>query len=420
MNITQRQIAAKLIPLVEKITATKDKAGIKSCVISKDDAPAVKERYPEGYKEYLKLRREFNAVWKQELFFYCDDRETDKVPMEEFLEYLKEQKIEHTIPSGFTGIIGVNTKWYTEDGNLIEGVPSAVMFPTVKMNPNRSEDSPWVFMAVKEDGTGGNYFYTRDFKKASRTKKFEKVGELLHKIDDIRESWMEEILNFEPTNPNSVAAVILELLFQFSARIGSEGNGTKEGVKTYGICTLRKKHCRIVNGNLILSYLGKDGVKTKHVFKPKDENERWIVKIVECLADGKNPKDYLFTYRTGNEKDKPVRPNVVNKLFKELGSDSCTVHKLRTYQATKLALELIDKLKQYRKHFHSQKDAKDALTKIAEEVGKKLNHVRRTKEGTQTITGTTALTNYIDVAAQVEFYKHYDIPFPKNLEKLMQ
>lgn len=412
MNTTQKNIVKALVPLVRELT------GQDAYVIPADDCPKAKEKNPEAYKEYLKLRREFNGVWKLAL----QEMPEETCTMDALLDSLRIRSIDHTLPLGFKGSIDKTGKWYIEhEGELkvIDGVPSAVVFPTVRMNPD-FPNSPWVFQAIKADGTGGNYFYTRAFRKHRRTEKFSKVQDLLDTIDGIREQWIEMITHFDITEPKCVAAVILELLYQFSARVGSEGNSTKEGTLTYGLSTLRKKHCHVYEDRVVFSYLGKDGVKTRHVLTLETELEHKIAKICKVMAtDEKAPRDPLFTYLTKGGKYKPVRSYVVNELFRELGAEGCTVHKLRTYHATKLALELIEDLKGKRKRFNSQRDAKDALTKIAEKVGKRLNHVRRTKEGKQKITGSTALANYIDVVAQVDFYNHYGIDIPPQLAKMV-
>lgn len=412
MNSIQMKLAVKLSKLVNKMTG---KGGIS---ISMEDGPAAREKYPDTYKAYLKLRREFNGVWRKELSKLA--KKSKYMEMKQLLAYLEAKNIDHTIPEGFNGIIDHEGKWHIFDGEeilLIDGVPNSFIFPKVRMNKHRSKNSPWVFQAMRADGTGGNYYYTRQFKKEGRVNKFQKVKDLVHMIDDIRSNWTDLILNYDHSNPNCSAAIILELLYQFSARIGSEGNGTREGVKTYGIGTLRVKHCTITDTSITFSYLGKDGVKTKHAMFPSDPIEWKIYKVCKKLIRDRKPSDELFTYSTKGGKVKPVRSGVVNALFRNLGAE-CNVHKLRTYQATKIAQQMINLLK-HKRHRFNDKKAKEALLKVAEKVGKELNHVRRTKEGKQKITGHTALSAYIDIDLQAEFYKHFGVQLPKNLQKLL-
>ena len=410
MNAAQRKIQRKIDKIENVIPMG----------LGKDNRiPWLKEKRPELFKLYNKLKRQYNQVWKDELVAFLDEEDT--APYEDFIEHLNDSDIQHCLPTGFTGDINAERKWIWQ-GKTIKGVPSGFMFPTVKMNPaqikpDKNVKSPWVFVALKEDGTQGNYYYTEDFVKEQRQKKFMNVKDLLGTIDDIRSRWLRLIKRFDENDIETVAAVILELLFQFSARIGSEGNGTDEGVKTYGISTLRRKHYRTNCRASFLTYMGKDAVKTKHIIEHVDLKH--ICKILDSLSEDKKPSDPLFTYRLKNGKRKPVRSGVVNSLFKKLGGGECTVHKLRTYHATALAKELLDELYAKRKVFRKAKDAVLALTKIAEKVGKKLNHVRRTKEGKQKVTGATALANYIDTQYQRQFYEHYGVAFPKYLERML-
>jgi phage-related holin len=71
-----------------------------------------------------------------------------------------------------------------------------------------------------------------------------------------------------------------------------------------------------------------------------------------------------------------------------------------------------------KKEVDSTKEAMDLLKKAATLVGKKLNHVRKSVEGEQTVTPATAIQNYIDPVSQIEFFQHYGVPLPKYLETL--
>ena len=385
----------------------------------------IKKQSVEDWREYNRLRKEYAQVWKDELrrFVHLNNNTHSIVDYNQFLDYCEKKGTEHPLPVGFDGYIGEDAKLYIfdEKGQKQEvfGRPSKHMFPSVVTNKHfDSVSCPWVFIAMREDGTQGNYFYTKAFKKEQRLKKFMNVSSLIQVIDKVRNKWIKLIHDFDRGNPKCVAAAVLELLYQFSARIGSAGNGTEEGKKTFGIATLRRKHYKQKKDCFVLPYLGKDAVKTKHTW-PTENCEPDIAEdvmfIVDLLAIDKKPSDFLFTYRLKNGNERPIQPQTVNKLFKELGSGDCTVHKLRTYHATAMAQEELDKLKTKRKKFFNRKQAAEALMTIAKRVGRKLNHVRRTKEGRQSVTGSTALANYIDTSLQKMFYDFYKIPYPKYL-----
>jgi hypothetical protein len=54
---------------------------------------------------------------------------------------------------------------------------------------------------------------------------------------------------------------------------------------------------------------------------------------------------------------------------------------------------------------------------IALKVGKALNHVRRGTDGSSSVSFNTALASYIDTNAQLEFFRHYELPLPAFLSK---
>lgn len=415
MNAEQTKLAKRIRVLVKMMSSNMDRQSDSN--LAPSDVEAWKGT--DELKEYRKLTRRMNSVWKDELA--VSSQGGSFTDYRGLLKALHSKGISHYLPKGFTGEIDAAGKWWIKIGPehyQIDGVPSGYLFPKIEMNDKYDpETSPWVFRAVRHDGSIGNYFYTRNFKQRQRKSKFETVADLIGRIDDMRVLWLDDIKNFHQQSAAKVAAVILELLYQFSARVGSVGNGTEEGLKTFGISTLRVKHVKI-NGSVVFRYYGKDGVKTKHTLSPDTRSDMQVIKAIKDLMVGKKPSDYLFTYTTKGGKKKPVRANVVNDLFRELGAGDATVHKLRTYHATVLARDLIAEFKTKRKTFRNAKDCHAALVKIAEKVGKKLNHVRRTKEGVK-VTGATALQNYIDVLLQKEFFDHYGVEYPKSLLRMI-
>ena len=412
---TKKQLA----PLVKKF-------GGSGIALTLEESKEAKEKDPEAYADYLKLRRDYNDAWKAALNNLVRTSGDQTVKYSEFLAYLKKLGLEHAMPTGFTGKIDAQGNWYTMGGKKIDGgVPSSTMFPSVKMNPAYDGDdstdpqSPAVFQTVREDGKLGNYFYTSDHKRKNSQEKFAKAAAF--DPNKVRKRWIPMMNQFNPKSaePVPVAATILEILFQSSNRIGSKvgGNGGGGG---YGICTLLKKHCYPqTNGDVKFIYNGKDDVKTTTVIKSSDTVGKKVCEIVLALYEGKKPSDPLFTYDASSG-FKPVQPSTVNKLFHSCGApEGVTVHKLRTVKGTAIFRQFLDNLFEKKKNL-SPKDVTEQLKKGATMVGKELNHVRRSAEGETTVQPMTSLKNYIDPNLQVELFMHYGAPIPLYLEKLMQ
>lgn len=391
--------------------------GRKDTVLTVDEANQIRELKPEEYKSYLALRRSFNQAWKDAITSYVRSSGKDVVPYKDVVEFLHLNGIDHIMPSGFTGLIDDRGRWYTSKGKLIDGVPNAAQFPSVVMNPSygKPDGGDWIFQAIASDGSKGNYFYTSDYKKAASKAKFAVVQDLSKKMPAMRKKWFARVKAFNPESKECVISVILELLYEFSARIGSMGN-MAAGQPTYGIGTLLVKHAIIdPNGNITLRYKGKDGVATVHKLIKADPEQKAVILALHQLLNGKSPKERIFTVEQ-NGKQKPIATGQVNQYFKALGAGEATVHKIRTYHGTQLFTELASKVTKPPK---DQKAAEVMLKKLAEAVGKKLNHVRRGASGTK-VTGTTALAAYIDPSASIAFFRNYGYRIPKFLEKFDQ
>ncbi|QDH83578.1 topoisomerase [Achromobacter phage Motura] len=398
----QSDTQGRLEKLVNKMV------GRKGTALTMEEAVLAKATYPEEYAEYLSLRRAFNQVWKDALVDYVRASGQKLVPFKDAKAYLDSNNIEYALTDGFDGLMDDQGRFYTRKGDLIEGVPAAVNFPQVVMNPDYPK-TPWVFQAIRPNGERGAYFYTADFKKSQAKKKFEKVDGLNAKMPSIRGKWMKSVKAFDQTNPVCLASTILELLYEFSARVGTPNN------PTYGIGTLLVKHLKVQpNGDVLIAYKGKDSVPHKHLVKVSDPDQKFIARNLRELIDGKEPTERVFAIGR-----KPVGPAYANQLFKQLsGMPEITVHKIRTYRGTKLFNELVEQElpKLQSKKNLDEKTALAVFTKIAEKVGKLLNHVRRGATGTK-VTGMTAIANYIDPSSSVAYFRQLGFRPPKVLEK---
>lgn len=411
---SQEQVAPTLKSVVKQLS------GRDAPFLTVDEAKIARTTKPELYKEYLRLSREFNQSWKDAAVTYVRMSGSKLVPYPELLAHLDSLGLTYRLPIGFTGLVDDQLRMYTQKKELIDGVPSAITSPTLQMNPRRSAQAPWIFKAIKADGSAPTYFYTSQFKAAQAEKKFALVKGLADRMPAIRRKWVSSIRNFDPNDRNHVAHAVLETLYQTSGRIGSRGNST------FGIGTLQVRHLLPQsNGDLRISYVGKDSVRNKHLLRKADADQRRLIDALLALADGKEPKDLLFTAgRTA------VPPTYVNKMFKALsGVPDATVHKIRTFRGT----QLFDKLMyerlpviapkisslQQKSVVAAEKLAMAEFTKIAEAVGKLLNHVRRGAEG-EKVVGTTAIQNYIDTASLVRYFRELEMRPPRMLERVLR
>lgn len=408
--VDQKVVNKKLTQLVKQLGG---QAGANALTL--EESKAAKEADPELYKQYLALRRDFSQAWKDELSNYVRSSGKTIVPIKDALAHLASLGITHSMPLGFTGGINALGEWFTKEGEKVPGVPSSTMFPTVKMNRKRSPDNAWVFQAVRPDGQLANQFYTEDHVKKKAQEKFAKVKDF--DAAKVRKKWQPLIMGFDPADARSVAAVILDILFQSSNRIGKVGLNPAGG--GFGIATLLVAHVRPqTDGSFKFIYLGKDSVKTVTLIKKSES--RTNAKICEILAyliSEKSPKEPVFTYNLKNGTYKPVQLGVVRALFSSV-SGGLNVHTLRTAKGSELFRGYLDTLFA-KKTALDMKGAMEALKKGGLVVGKALNHVRHSAEGEAVATHATALKNYIDPMMQAELFAHYGLPMPAYLERLI-
>jgi hypothetical protein len=180
--------------------------------------------------------------------------------------------------------------------------------------------------------------------------------------------------------------------------------------------TLLVKHATILpTGDITLRYKGKDGVPTVHKLTHATPVGKKLLECMHKLLEGKQPKDRIFTIKKG-ARTVPITPAAVNQLFKACGAPpDTTVHKLRTLKGSTLFKEAMDEMLSKKKP-KDERQAMEMFKKLAEQVGKALNHVRNGQQGTK-VTGATALQAYIDPMTQLEFWYTTGFRCPKSLEK---
>lgn len=385
-------------------------------ILDEDQDEKLKKKNKPVWKEYKRLRRDYNAVWKEQLRNYIFKKKVKTVDYKEAVDMLKGLKIDFRLPEGFDGLIDANGALYTKGGRLIKGMPSPELYKVV-MNPeyNDSTNDQYVFTAVKINPNGIGklraHFYTTDYRKGADKGKHEKVGELTDWIDKGgRKKWLPWVKKGgkEAKDPRVVASAILELIFQFSARVGS---GTGENS---GITTVKVGNFKPMPKGAIIKYKGKDSVVQIHKLEPTTPEGKAVVEILKACADGKGPKDKLFTYVW---KGKPADMTAVrvNKWFRQLGAPT-TVHKLRHYRANKMFETILKKNES--KLFNpdkplNEKMANMALKQIAEKIGEVLGHVRGVGKE-QKVTGATALAAYISHELIIGFYSKLGLKPPSQ------
>jgi len=384
--------------------------GREGTFLTPQEIEMLKSTDPKGLAAYQEHRRMHNKDFAATLSAYVRSQGKTLVPYQGAYKYLVGEGFTHSMVPGFTGLIDDSNRWYTSKGELLNGTPNLTTYSKVVMNPEKgSEDSSWVFKAIKHDDSGVAYGYTVGYMGQQRKLKAEHVKELIVNLDKIQAKWRQKITKFSDTDPMCVAAVVLELLITFAARIGSAPGR--------GLGTLLVKNASIVNNGINLAYLGKDSIPTKHALKTSDPWQKKCIAALEIMLKDKVKSDFIFTYTAGNRQLR-VTPQMINRAFHAFGApQTVTVHKLRTLRATNLFNDLCNQDEEKRRPPASMKEALARYKEMTEKVGKLLNHKRNVGGETEKVTGTTAAVSYIDLSAQLDLWARWGLRPPIALEK---
>jgi len=189
----------------------------------------------------------------------------------------------------------------------------------------------------------------------------------------------------QKTKECSIAASIIDLT---SIRAG---NATKENMcDTFGCCSLKKKHVKIIGVTLNLSFIGKDSIKYERTIRLKEE----LLKPLKSLINSRNKSnDNVFT----------VSVNSLNEYLRKKNK-YLTAKVFRTLHANRLLQKQLKSCK--------IKCPLERFFKGNQEVAKLCNHVTGDKYSCE-----TSKTNYIDPRVVVAYCKQNGICSSKIYNK---
>lgn len=358
-------------------------------------------------KEYNRLRSAMNAVPKDFVMNLVRSSGKPYLPVRKVYEELKSAGIaHHPVPAEFDGMIDDNMRYYTVTGLQLNGTPVG----DVKMNPSYDPKEDNTYVCETKAPMAQNYsrVYTIAYKSNTTKAKFEKVAEFDKKADSIRKRWLAKFKADGIDTKDGVLAMLAELVYQTSARIGSKGNKTK-GQKTYGITTILCGQYKKRGRDRLIEYEGKKAQVQKHKLVASNPNLRLVIAALDALAEGKQRKDLLITFR-----GKGVTGNALNRFLESLGMPKgVTVHKFRTLRGTRMAKQILDKSPLLtRKTTPSSAVVNKWLKGALEKVAKELGHFSNGK-----LTVNTAIANYIDPGILEDFYDQVGVRMPASIEK---
>ncbi|MFC6267878.1 DNA topoisomerase IB [Frigoriflavimonas asaccharolytica] len=262
-----------------------------------------------------------------------------------------------------------------------------------------SEDQKAKILAVgRDEKNRKQYIYHPQFREAQNQKKFDRILEFAENLEHMRRVTGQHLRKRKMTQ-EKVLATMVRLLDTAYFRPGNDSYSKKNS--TYGLTTIRSKHLKIENDELIFSYVGKSHKKQeRHVVDKKLAN---IVAELDELPGYK-----IFKFYNENSELVDVNSHHLNQYIHEVMGEEFSAKDFRTWGGTMVAALALEELgvSSIDDQKNLDKKIKDAVIKVSEILGN---------------TPAVARSSYIDpriIEAYTEGKNMYY--FKKEIEKLLK
>lgn len=205
------------------------------------------------------------------------------------------------------------------------------------------------------------YIYSQGHVEARDRRKWQRLLHVARALPELR-SATNAHLQRSHVDREKVLATVVRLICRACFRAGSERYAVSN--RTFGICTLDKRHVLIDGRNLVFTYRGKLRKDQRQVVA-----ETPLVEIIEDLMT--LPGRRLFQYPAGNG-DGPLRAvtaQAVNRYLREILGKRCTSKDLRTFGGTVRAATILADLGPPRSAAEAKRNVKLAVSLSALELG---------------------------------------------------
>lgn len=203
------------------------------------------------------------------------------------------------------------------------------------------------------------YRYHPKFLELSTGNKFSRMLEFGAALPAIRDR-VDHDLCKHGLPREKVLATVVWFLENSLIRVGNEEYAKSN--KSYGLTTMKARHCKVEGSVIQFKFVGKKGIK--HDIKLADRRLARVVKKIQEL-----PGQELFQYVDGEGTRHSVTSADVNAYLKEITGQEFTAKDFRTWSATVLALAELS----HACGFGTQREAKravmQALTSVSGQLG---------------------------------------------------
>lgn len=175
------------------------------------------------------------------------------------------------------------------------------------------------------------YRYSQEHEDERDARRWRRVLRFARTLPELREVTNEH-LKRDRLDREKVIATVVRLMGRGYFRVGSERYAVRN--KTFGICTLGKRHLKVVGNDLVFTYKGKQRIDQRRVVASTP-----LVEIIEELTELKGGR--LFQYLTPSGKRRPVTASEVNAYLRDVLGEKYTSKDFRTFGGTVRAATIL-------------------------------------------------------------------------------
>jgi DNA topoisomerase I len=236
----------------------------------------------------------------------------------------------------------------------------ALAIPPAWTDVHISPDADRKLQAWGHDQAGRKqYRYSAGHVAAVDMRKWRRVLRVARLMPVLREATNEHLRRPE-LDRERVLATVVRLMCRAYLRAGSERYAVEN--RTFGICTLRKKHVRVLGNNIVFEYAGKRSMDQRQVVADTP-----LVEVMEELLA--QPGQRLFKYHVTGRTYRPVTASAVNRYLREILGEKCTSKDLRTFGGTVRAATILADIGPAKSPAEAKRNVLLACKLVASELG---------------------------------------------------
>lgn len=256
--------------------------------------------------------------------------------------------------------IGVNGQELTAEASLKRirslAIPPAWEDVHISPDPDRK-----IQVWGRDQAGRKQYRYSVGHEAEQDRRKWKRVLHVARLMPELRAATNKDLRRSE-LDRDKVMATVVRLMCRAYFRAGSERYAVDN--RTFGICTLSKRHVRIEGNNLVFRYVGKQRKDQRQVVADTP-----LVEIIEELMA--QPGKRLFRYRSPRDRRRyhQVTAGGVNRYLREILGERCTSKDLRTFGGTVRAATILADIGPAKSKTEAKRNVLLACKLVAAELG---------------------------------------------------